>query len=261
MKNKILIGSIIAVALLTLVSFSSVVGYNSVENNQVPDLDCFGDLYWIDAIPGATVTGSFTVENIGEPESLLNWEIESYPDWGTWTLEPDGWTGLLPGTPVLVDVEIVLPDEIEGDLMGEVLIVNLENSSDYCIIDAWMRVKSIDDTTQIKFELQRIKELTQSISLRDTIVNPDAGVETLEEISTILEVEDVRNYIEKSSEDDCGCEDDSSGLEWMFPMICTLLVPFWGIAFFIYFSSRGMIGANLIETMAQIGLSLNCYWL
>ena len=32
MKKKILIGSIIAVALLTLVSFSSVVGYSSVKN-------------------------------------------------------------------------------------------------------------------------------------------------------------------------------------------------------------------------------------
>ena len=34
MKKKILIGSIIAVALLTLVSFSSVVGYSSVKNTQ-----------------------------------------------------------------------------------------------------------------------------------------------------------------------------------------------------------------------------------
>jgi hypothetical protein len=34
MKKKILIGSIIAVSLLTLVSFSSVVGYNSVKNTQ-----------------------------------------------------------------------------------------------------------------------------------------------------------------------------------------------------------------------------------
>jgi hypothetical protein len=34
MKKKILIGSILAVALLTLVSFSSVVGYNVVKNTQ-----------------------------------------------------------------------------------------------------------------------------------------------------------------------------------------------------------------------------------
>ena len=34
MKKKILIGCILAVALLTMVSFSSVVGYNSVKNTQ-----------------------------------------------------------------------------------------------------------------------------------------------------------------------------------------------------------------------------------
>ncbi len=33
MKKKILIGSIIAVVILTLVSFSSVVGYSSVKSN------------------------------------------------------------------------------------------------------------------------------------------------------------------------------------------------------------------------------------
>ena len=74
MKKKILIGSIIAVALLTLVSFSSVVGKVSLE--PVPDLDCEGSLDWIEVEPGDIVTGDFTVENIGEPDSLLNWEIE-----------------------------------------------------------------------------------------------------------------------------------------------------------------------------------------
>ena len=34
MKTKLVVGSIIAVVLLTLVSFSSVVGYNSVKNTQ-----------------------------------------------------------------------------------------------------------------------------------------------------------------------------------------------------------------------------------
>jgi len=67
------------------------------------------------------------------------------------------------------------------------------------------------------------------------------------------------NRLMSSSDEDCGC-DDANTTEWGFPMICSLLLPFWGICFFIYFSSRGMFGANLIETMAQIGLSLNCYW-
>jgi len=68
-------------------------------------------------------------------------------------------------------------------------------------------------------------------------------------------------YQEEPSDEDCGCEEEVSGFEWMFPMICTLLLPYWGFAWFIYFSSRGMLGENLVETMAQIGLSLNCYWM
>ena len=42
MKKKILIGSLIAVALLTLVSFSSVVGYNSVESDSKIASPLFG---------------------------------------------------------------------------------------------------------------------------------------------------------------------------------------------------------------------------
>lgn len=44
------------------------------------DLDCSGALSWIGVTPGDTVSGSIPVENIGDPESLLNWEVESYPE-------------------------------------------------------------------------------------------------------------------------------------------------------------------------------------
>ena len=56
--------------------------------DPIPDLDCEGELYFVDVEPGSTIFGIFSVENIGEPESLLDWEIESHPDWGTWTLNP-----------------------------------------------------------------------------------------------------------------------------------------------------------------------------
>ena len=156
MKKKILIGSILAVALLTMVSFSSVVGYNSVKS----DLD--------------------------------------------------------------ISVE--------------------------------------EDAIPIEFKSQRIRDLVKSIDLWKIIVNPDAVVETLEEISTILEEEDVRNYIEKSSEEDCGCEDEST-TELEFPMICNLLFPFWVIAALIFSVSNQMFGTILFVTMVQIGLDLNCYWI
>ena len=88
MKKKILFGSILAVALLTLVSFSSVVGYSSIDKNPVSDLDCEGYIDLSDAKPNSTVSGTITVENIGEPLSELNWEISDYPDWGIWTFDP-----------------------------------------------------------------------------------------------------------------------------------------------------------------------------
>jgi len=100
-----------------------------------PNLDCAGDLDWVDVEPGATVTGSFTVDNIGDAGSELDWEIESFPDWGTWTFDPDGGTGLLPGS-VTVDVEVVAPDDPETEFAGEVVLVNSDDPTDTCIIAA-----------------------------------------------------------------------------------------------------------------------------
>jgi len=107
----------------------------TTEGEPVPDLDCSGTLSWAGVTPGSTVTGSFTVENIGDPESLLDWEVESYPEWGTWTFEPENGENLTPeDDPITVNVEVVAPDEPETEFTGEVKIVNVENSNDYCII-------------------------------------------------------------------------------------------------------------------------------
>jgi len=102
-----------------------------------PDLDCEGDLDWVDVTTGETVTGSFTVENIGATGSELNWEIESYPDWGTWTFTPDSGTGLKPEDgAVTVNVEVVAPGDRETEFTGSVKIVNIDDTADYCTIDA-----------------------------------------------------------------------------------------------------------------------------
>jgi len=104
--------------------------------DPVPDLDCDGTLSFVDVTPGETVTGTFTVENIGEPESLLNWEIQSYPDWGTWTFDPDHGVGLMPEAGIVtVDVEVVAPEDPDVELEGEVVVVNSEDPDDICIID------------------------------------------------------------------------------------------------------------------------------
>ncbi|GAH26141.1 unnamed protein product, partial [marine sediment metagenome] len=50
-----------------------------------PDLDCTGTLSWTGITPGDTASGSITVENVGAIDSLLDWQIDSYPDWGDWS--------------------------------------------------------------------------------------------------------------------------------------------------------------------------------
>jgi PKD repeat protein len=44
-----------------------------------PDLVCSGSLSWSDVTPGGTVTGSFTVSNVGGAGTGLNWEVDTYP--------------------------------------------------------------------------------------------------------------------------------------------------------------------------------------
>lgn len=106
-----------------------------VEEPGNPDLDCSGTLSWIDVTTGCTVDGSFTVENVGDTLSFLNWEIESYPDWGTWTITPESGTGLSYDNSVIVEVTVVAPDESDTEFTGEVKIVNSDDPNDFCIID------------------------------------------------------------------------------------------------------------------------------
>jgi len=101
------------------------------------DLTCEGSLSWNDVQGGATVEGSFTVENIGDLGTSLDWEIESYPVWGAWTFDPNGGTGLAPEDgAITVVVEVVAPEDPNMEFEGEIKIVNSENSADFCIIDA-----------------------------------------------------------------------------------------------------------------------------
>ncbi len=103
---------------------------------KIPDLDGSGDLSWSDIEPGAEVSGMITIENAGDPESLLDWEIESYPEWGTWTFSPESGTDLAPEDgEFTIDVTVVAPDEQETEFTGTVKLVNSEDSSDYIELD------------------------------------------------------------------------------------------------------------------------------
>jgi len=109
------------------------------EPDQIPDLNCNGNINWVDVKPGSTVVDSFYIENIGDPESYLNWEIIDWPNWGSgssWNFTPKSGLDLTPEEgEITIEVEVVAPDEKNTEFTGEVKIINSENPSDYCTID------------------------------------------------------------------------------------------------------------------------------
>ncbi len=105
-------------------------------DDPIPDLYTIGSLSWTDVKPGSTVTDDFRVKNVGDPGSLLDWEITEWPDWGTWTFTPSSGEDLTPEDDyITVEVEVVAPDENEENFTGEVKVVNLEDPDDFEIID------------------------------------------------------------------------------------------------------------------------------
>lgn len=115
--------------------FNGIIDELRIYDSYDSDLDCDGILDWTDVEPGSTVTDEFTVENIGFSGTELDWEIDSYPDWGTWTFTPSSGNDLMPEDGVrTIQVEVIAPDEEEKTFTGEIKIVNSEDSDDYCTI-------------------------------------------------------------------------------------------------------------------------------
>lgn len=103
---------------------------------SIPMLECTGSLSFVDVKPGDSVTGSFTVKNNGDPLSLLNWEISSYPSWGSWTFTPDSGVGLTPEDGmVTVTVDIIAPNDPQTQFSGQITLINSDDPSETCIID------------------------------------------------------------------------------------------------------------------------------
>jgi len=101
-----------------------------------PDLHCEKtELSWKDIDPGTEVTGDFTIENVGDSYSLLDWEIKEWPEWGEWNFNPISGDNLLPDDgEVTVEVTVTAPENGSQEFIGEIKVINVENSSDYEII-------------------------------------------------------------------------------------------------------------------------------
>jgi len=107
----------------------------------IPDLDCSGSLSWPEAKPGATVRGSFQVQNIGDAGSLLNWTVDcSSIPWGTWTFTPESGNRLTPEQgPVTVQVSVIVPTQENTQFQGSLRIQNQDNASDHDTIPVTLK--------------------------------------------------------------------------------------------------------------------------
>ncbi len=100
------------------------------------NLKCSGNLYFGPISPKQTVVANINVENIGDPGSELNWNVVDWPEWGDWNFSPLSGKGLTPeqGSRAII-VAITAPYYINW-YNGEVKIININDDSDYEIIEA-----------------------------------------------------------------------------------------------------------------------------
>ena len=139
----------------------------TTEMEPEPDLDCDGELRWVDVEPGLTVIGDFKVKNVGDASSELDWEITEWPSWGTFAFNPIMSTGLPAGSWENVQVTVVAPDEQNQDFTGEVKIVNLDDPTDNCTID----VSLATPVSQNSFILQFLERLIHRFPLLERILS------------------------------------------------------------------------------------------
>ena len=84
------------------------------------------------------------------------------------------------------------------------------------------------------------------------------NVESEEEILQIIEDDEELNGIfEQLSVEDCDCEDDSSKLEWGFPVICFLLIPFVILGWMAVMNGGPLWIGQIVY---DIGAIFNCNW-
>jgi hypothetical protein len=104
-----------------------------------PDLTCNASFSWREIKPGQSVTGTFEVYNVGEACSKLKWEVDnSTPGFGAWTFTPA--SGIIPaGNNVTVNAVCVAPSNKSEEFTGKIKVVNLDDLTDYCEIDVYLK--------------------------------------------------------------------------------------------------------------------------
>jgi len=118
------------------------IDYISASNQSpsTPDLYCEGNLKWTNVPCNGTANGYFFVKNIGGDISFLNWEIESYPNWGIWSFDPEYGENLNPNDiKTTVNVSVIAPDIKNNKFEGTIKIFNQDDPDDFDIISVYLK--------------------------------------------------------------------------------------------------------------------------
>ena len=118
---------------------------------HIPNLDCSGSLSWTNVKPGATVTGSFQVQNVGDDGSLLNWTVNSSSiTWGTWSFTPNQGKNLTPEAgPLTVNVSVVAPNEKNTDFEAYIRVENQNDPTDFDVITVSLKTPALNNNYSI----------------------------------------------------------------------------------------------------------------
>jgi hypothetical protein len=129
------------VVVWTFVNPYPYIPWNSVYRTQYippnyppdqPKLAIKGYLDWTNVKPGATVNGTFEVQNFGDEASYLNWSIDlSSVGWGTWRTIPQNGYFLAPKDgAVTINVTCIAPKDKDTHFRGALRVYDIDNESD-----------------------------------------------------------------------------------------------------------------------------------
>ncbi|KYK21665.1 hypothetical protein AYK24_08775 [Thermoplasmatales archaeon SG8-52-4] len=105
-----------------------------------PDLYCEGELDWSNVKPGDEVSDSFTIENNGDPNTSLNWEITEWPEWGEFNFSQISGINLKPeDEPISITVTVIAPNEQLKKFSGEIRIENINDAEDFELIPVTLK--------------------------------------------------------------------------------------------------------------------------
>lgn len=153
MNNKIIAIPILLIIMIISSTYTSANAINSknksiensIDNDSIvtlngeigsgPDLDAWSDypLIWHDVYPGVVIEAEFYIENIGEPSSELNWEIEDPAGWVS-CFPPQSVIPLMPGYTITIDVMVFVPEKFGVQRSGNITVINTDNPEDKVII-------------------------------------------------------------------------------------------------------------------------------